>query len=53
MASWIIENVHGLPTTIFVDNTGRPLTTKIEGVQNVDYYMETTQTMLDELKTAE
>lgn len=53
MASWIIENVKGLPTTIFVDNTGRPLTTKIEGVQNVDYYMETTQTMLDNLKKAQ
>ncbi|MDD3394609.1 MAG: hypothetical protein PHG19_08240 [Anaerotignum sp.] len=52
MASWIIENVHGLPTTIFVDNTGRPLTTKIEGVQNADYYMETTETMLNEIKTA-
>jgi len=53
MASWIIENIKGLPTTIFVDKTGKPLPTKIEGVQELDYYMETTQSMLDSAMKAE
>ncbi|WP_304507727.1 TlpA family protein disulfide reductase [Anaerotignum sp.] len=53
MASWIIDNLNGLPTTIFVDNTGKPFSTKIEGVQDLDYYMETTQSMLEKIKTGE
>ncbi len=46
LAKWIMENLNGLPTTIFVDNTGVPRDLKIEGMQDVDYYMETTETML-------
>ncbi|KXL52654.1 thiol-disulfide oxidoreductase ResA [Anaerotignum neopropionicum] len=50
MSSWIIDNLNGLPTTIFVDKTGKPLSTKIEGVKELDYYMETTQSMLESTK---
>ena len=46
MAKWIMDNLNGLPTTIFVDSTGAPRDLKIEGMQDADYYMETTETML-------
>ncbi|WP_458407422.1 TlpA family protein disulfide reductase [Anaerotignum sp.] len=46
MATWIMDNLNGLPTTIFVDNEGIPLDLKIEGMQDAEYYMETTETML-------
>lgn len=50
MAAWIIDNLNGLPTTVFVDNTGKPLETKIEGIKDLDYYMETTESMLESTK---
>lgn len=50
MASWIIDHLKGLPTTFFVDNKGRPLETKIEGVKDLNYYMETTATVLEKAK---
>lgn len=53
MASWIIDNLNGLPTTIFVDNTGKPTSTKVEGVQDLDYYMETTESELKKITTGE
>ena len=46
LAKWIMENLNGLPTTIFVDKEGLPRDLKIEGMQDADYYMETTENML-------
>ncbi len=46
LANWIINNLNGLPTTIFVDKTGKTFSLKIEGMQDAAYYMETTETML-------
>lgn len=46
MATWIMDNLNGLPTTIFVDKEGIPMDLKIEGMQDAAYYMETTETML-------
>lgn len=46
LAGWIMENLNGLPTTIFVDSTGKPSDTKIEGMQDADYYMQSTENML-------
>lgn len=46
LANWIMNNLNGLPTTIFVDNTGMPRDFKIEGMQDASYYMETTETIL-------
>ncbi|MGN0135099.1 thioredoxin-like domain-containing protein [Anaerotignum sp.] len=46
LASWIMNNLNGLPTTIFVDKQGKPGDLKIEGIQDASYYMETTETML-------
>ena len=43
----IINNLNGLPTTIFVDKTGKTFSLKIEGMQDAAYYMETTETMLE------
>ena len=46
LASWITENLQGLPTTIFVDSKGKPLDLKIEGTQDASYYMEKTEALL-------
>ena len=46
LATWITDNLEGLPTTIFVDSKGKPSDLKIEGMQDASYYMETTETML-------
>lgn len=46
LAQWIMNNLNGLPTTIFVDKEGVPRDLKIEGMQDASYYMETTETML-------
>lgn len=46
LATWIMNNLNGLPTTIFVDSKGVPRDLKIEGMQDASYYMETTETML-------
>lgn len=50
MASWVIEHLQGLPTTIFVDNTGKPLSKKLEGVQDLGNYITTTESMINEVK---
>ncbi|MBQ3615120.1 MAG: hypothetical protein II993_03855, partial [Anaerotignum sp.] len=49
LAKWIMDNLNGLPTTIFVDQGGMPRDFKIEGMQDASYYMETTETMLSAL----
>lgn len=49
LAGWIMNNLNGLPTTIFVDSKGKPAQLKIEGIQDVSYYMETTETMLQSI----
>ena len=41
------HRTYGLPTTIFVDKTGKTFSLKIEGMQDAAYYMETTETMLE------
>lgn len=46
MAAWIMENLNGLPTTIFVDKKGHVLDTKIEQKQTAEYYMEQTEAVL-------
>jgi len=46
LAKWIMDHLEGLPTTVFVDKEGIPRDFKIEGMQDTDYYMETTETML-------
>ena len=49
LAKWIMANLEGLPTTIFVDREGMPRDFKIEGMQDKDYYMETTESILNAL----
>ncbi len=53
MASWIIENLNGLPTTIFVDNTGKPFPTKLEGIKTLEEYLEATVEMLEKTAASE
>ena len=52
LATWITDNLEGLPTTVFVDSKGKPTDLKIKGVQDASYYMETTETMLKKMKTS-
>lgn len=49
MASWIVDNLKGLPTTIFIDKDGRIQGDRIEGKQSADQYLEATKEMLDNL----
>lgn len=49
LAKWIMNNLQGLPTTLFVDKDGKILDTKIEGKQTADMYMTTTMQMLDKM----
>lgn len=49
MASWILENLEGLPTTIFVDDTGFIIGDTIEKVQTADYYMTAIEDLLAQL----
>lgn len=49
MAKWIMDNLNGLPTTVFVDKEGLPRDFKIEGMQDASYYMEATETMLESI----
>ena len=53
LGSWIMANLKGLPTTIFVDGTGKPFSLRVEGMQDASYYMETTETMLKTVDTEE
>ena len=46
LAKWIVNNLSGLPTTVFVDNKGMPRDYKVEGMQDASYYMEITENML-------
>lgn len=49
LAKWIMDNLNGLPTTIFVNREGIHRDLMIEGMQDAEYYMETTETMLSAL----
>jgi len=40
LAGWVIDNIRGLPTTAFVDHTGKLLNTRIEGVQDLEMYID-------------
>lgn len=50
LANWIINNLNGLPTTIFADRTGKTFGMKIEGMQDAAYYMEMTESMLESIE---
>ena len=53
MAGWIMDNIEGLPTTVFVDSTGMPMDTKIEGIQEASVYMDTTKQLLESIPDKE
>lgn len=50
LANWILQNLNGLPTTVFVDHTGKTLPQTIEGIQDAAYYMQMTETMLESVE---
>lgn len=50
LANWIIGNLNGLPTTVFVDKTGKTLSMKVEGMQDAAYYMQVTESMLESVE---
>ena len=49
MASWILKNIEGIPTTIFVDENGYIQDIKLEQTQTADVYMQTTEQVLDQM----
>ncbi len=49
MANWILSNLAGLPTTIFVDKDGKVLDQRLEGKQTADTYLTTTQQVLESI----
>ncbi len=49
MASWILKNIEGIPTTIFVDENGYIQDIKMEQTQTADVYMQTTEQVLDQM----
>lgn len=53
LAGWIVNNLEGLPTTVFVDKKGKAAEFQIQGMQDADYYMETTETMMKTVGKAE
>ncbi len=50
IAAWAMQNLEGVPTTIFVDGTGRVLSTQLEGTQDIDYYLDKVLEVLSELR---
>lgn len=46
LATWILDNLEGLPTTVFVDKQGKTQELTIQGVQDAAYYMEQTEAIL-------
>lgn len=46
MASWVLDNVKGLPTTIFVDGSGKILGEPIEKSHTADFYLAEMQKRL-------
>lgn len=51
--NWIVNHLVGLPTTVFVSNTGRVHDIVIEGVQKSEYYIEKLDLVLEDLLGAE
>lgn len=49
MANWILSNLAGLPTTIFVDKDGKVLEQRLEGKQTADTYLTTTEQVLQSM----
>ncbi len=39
LASWILENLNGIPSTVFVDSTGRVLEPRLKGKHSLAEYM--------------
>ena len=39
LANWIVQNLAGLPTTIFVNSKGQMIGEQIQGIQTLENYM--------------
>lgn len=50
LGKWVMNNLAGLPTTIFVDNTCKIVDFKLEGAKDASYYMESTKEVLEALQ---
>ena len=48
MASWVLDNVKGLPTTIFVDPSGKIIGAPVEKVQTADFYIKEMKNRLEQ-----
>ncbi|WP_317855540.1 TlpA disulfide reductase family protein [Chakrabartyella piscis] len=50
LGNWVLNNLSGIPTTVFVDSTCKVLDYKIEGIQNASAYMDYTKNVLEEIQ---
>lgn len=50
-ANWIVQNLKGLPTTVFVDSNGEVTGEQIQGVQTADFYMNAVKEKLKQHQT--
>ncbi len=51
LGNWIVSNLEGLPTTIFVDKNGNVVGDRIEGVQSADVYLSEMEKTLQTLES--
>ena len=51
LANWVVSNLEGLPTTVFVDKDGVLLGDQIQGTQTKDGYMSAIEKVLDNLES--
>jgi len=52
LANWILSNLGGLPTTIFVNKEAVMVGEAIEGINTADFYLDTLDKQLETLKNA-
>ena len=53
LATWVVNHLQGIPTTIFVDENAKIVGDYVEGVRTADEYMDEILTRLKELEETE
>ena len=50
LANWTVENLEGVPTTVFVNPEGKIISEQLKGAKSADSYMEKIEYYLEEEK---
>lgn len=53
LASWVTNNINGIPTTVLVDKDATIISDKVEGTQNAEFYKTFIKYALDNLNETE